>query len=125
MAYPDGITSRIVTGKFQELVYNKVTDAYTAVPKQGFVQITPNQKFIRVVASGTVYELDDLVNTFYKLDENGEFNADLIITNQAGIEPNTGWSYTIKFSWNSQVVTFVPVAGAGSQSITALVVPSA
>lgn len=123
MAYPDGITSRIVTGKFQELVYNKVTDAYTAVPKQGFVQITPNQKFIRVVASGTVYELDDLVNTFYKLDENGEFNADLIITNQAGIEPKN-WSYTIKFSWNAPTIVVTPIAGTGSLNITNLVVPS-
>lgn len=124
MAYPDGITSRTITGTFKELVYDKQNDTYTSVPKKGFVQITPNQKFIRVTASGIVYELDDLVNTYYKLDNTGAFNADLIITNQAGIEPNTGWSYTIKFSWTSQTITVVPVAGAGSQNITALVVPA-
>lgn len=125
MAYPDGITSRTITGTFKELVYNKTTDTYTSVPKKGFVQITPNQSYIRVLASGIVYELDDLVNTYHKLDENGTFEADLIITNQAGIEPNTGWSYTIKLQWNGQTIVVVPVAGAGTQNITDLVVPAA
>lgn len=123
MAYPDGITSRIITGTFKELVYDKQNDTYTSVPKRGFVQITPNQKFIRVTASGIVYELDDLVNTYYKLDNTGAFNADLIITNQAGIEPNN-WSYTIKFSWNAPTIVVTPIAGTGSLNITNLVVPS-
>lgn len=124
MAYPDGILSRTITGTFNELVYNKQTNTYSAVPKQGFVQITPNQKFIRVTSSGVVYELDDLQNTYYKLDNTGTFNADLIITNQAGIEPNSGWSYTIKFSWDAPTIVVTPVAGSGSQNITALVVPA-
>ncbi len=123
MAYPDGITSRTITGTFNELVYDKLTDSYTAVPKKGFVQVTPNQPYIRVTASGIVYELDDLLNTYYKLDNTGTFQADLIIPSQSGIEPNN-WTYTIKFSWNVPTIVVTPVAGAGSQNITALVVPA-
>lgn len=58
-----------------------------------------------------------------EIEPDGTFSFEAIITNQPGIEPNN-WTYTIKFSWNVPTIVVTPVAGAGSQNITALVVPA-
>lgn len=124
MAYPTGMTSVNVTGTFKTLVYNKGTGNFTEVPRKGFVQITPGVANVRLVSTGVVYDMKDLVNTYYPLDVNGTFVASLIITNQVNIEPNNGWKYSIQFSFSDKVIEIAPVAGS-TINVSNLYVPDA
>jgi hypothetical protein len=124
MAYPTGMTSVNVTGTFKNLVYNKSNGNFSEVPRKGFVQITPGATNVRLTTTGVVYDLKDLVNTYYALDSNGTFTASLIITNQPNIEPNNGWKYSIRFSFSDKVVEIAPVSGS-TINISSLYVPDA
>lgn len=123
MAYPTGITTRIITGTFLDMEYDKTTGLYSSVPKKGFVHITPGVESIRLTTTDVLYDVSDLQNTYYALDETGTFEAEVMIPGNVNIEPNN-WSYTVKFSWNKKVISVTPVAGSGNISISALYLPS-
>lgn len=121
MAYPTGITTGSITGTFLDMVYDKETGLYSSIAKKGFVHVTPGVETIRLTTTGVLYDISDLQNAYYALDEDGSFTAEVMIPSNVNIEPNN-WSYTVKFSWTKRVVTVTPTAG--TVDINELYVPS-
>lgn len=125
MAYPVGLQTQTITGTFSDMRFSRETEDYTMVPKKGYVTISPRIKALRF--NGVVYDLEDLVNTTYQLDEDGSFDAVIIISTQTNIEPNNGWAYDLKMSWApGRVLTIVPTGPNGATlNISNVVIPDA
>ena len=126
MAYPTEIATRDITGTFVNIVYDKTTQTYGTEPKEGFVHVSPSIKTIRSLTSDIVYDLSDLVNTYYKLDETGTFTATVMVPSDPDIEPNN-WYYTVTFGWSRTPVvipTNLLATGSGEINISSLYVPN-
>lgn len=126
MAYPTEIATRNITGTFVNIVYNKTTQTYDTEPKEGFVHVSPSIKTIRSLTTDIVYDLSDLVNTYYKLDETGTFTATVMVPTDPDIEPNN-WHYTVTFGWSRTPVVvpdYLLATGSGTINISTLYVPA-
>jgi hypothetical protein len=126
MAYPAEISTRDITGTFVNIVYDKVAQTYGTEPKEGFVHVSPSVKTIRSLTTDIVYDLSDLVNTYYKLDETGSFTATVMVPTDPDIEPNN-WHYTVTFGWSRTPVVipdYLLATGSGEINISSLYVPS-
>ena len=124
MAYPVGLQTQTITGTFTDMVFDRTNSTYNTVAKKGFVSLSPGVDTIRF--NNVVYDLGDLVNTTYKLDEDGSFSALIIVSNQVGIEPNNSWSYDLKMSWHpDKVVKITPTVAGATTDISNIIVPDA
>lgn len=124
MSYPAGLQTQTITGTFTDLVFDRATSTYNTAPKVGFVSLSPGVSEIRY--NNVVYDLRDLVNSTYKLDENGSFSAQIIVTNQSGIEPNNTWAYTLKLSWlPGREIKIYPTLPGATVNISNVIVPDA
>lgn len=106
MAYPLGIISRIVTGKYADIYFDRVTETYQTRPKTGFVYVYPAVSQIRV--GDTIVDLSEVNPQRVEIDETGTFSFEAIVTDQDGISPNNGWTYRVVTSWGERTAE-IPV----------------
>jgi len=100
MSYPDGVETKILTGKYAELFYNRQTNQVENTPTEGWVYLFPAALEIKI--DDVIYSLEELNPMRVRLESDGSFQAEVIITDQDGILPNNGWTYKVVTSWGEQ-----------------------
>lgn len=116
MAYPAGITSKLVTGTFADFYQDKTDGIIKSRPKKGYVLVSPAPDEIRINATNVIYDLTDLKPQRVAIDVNGTFTFEAIVTDQAGITPNNGWTYKFEPSWGSEVA-YIPIRASDPATI--------
>lgn len=112
--YPLGIISRIVTGQYADIYFDRSDQQYKTRPKTGFVYVYPGAKEIRV--DDLIIDLSEVNPQRVPIDEDGVFEFEAIVTDQEDIAPNNGWTYKIVPSWGENTAE-VPVLTDGPSEI--------
>lgn len=114
MSYPLGIESKIITGQYADLYYDRTDGQYKSRPTTGFVYVYPAVTEIRV--GDTVVDLNEVNPQRIAIDEFGQFEFEAIVTDQDGIVPNNGWTYRFVPSWNEKTVN-IPILETSPSTI--------
>src|SRR5574338_225586 len=112
MPYPLGIDTKTVVGHYAEIYYDKILGQYLQRPKNAFVYVYP--AVTEVLIDNTILDLSELSPQRIPVDTNGNFSVEVITTDQNGLEPNNGWTYRFKPSWNESDSFISPVSSLTS-----------
>lgn len=105
MSYPVEFSTQTITGTFSKLRYDRFTDTYTSVERTGWVKVTPSVSTIVSTSTNTIYDLTELIESYYKLDSTGSFIATVLVPSDPDISPSD-WHYTVSFSWGGPELTY-------------------
>lgn len=106
--YPSEISSKIITGQYQEIYFDRSDGLYKTRPKRGWIYVYPAVTEIRIDENNLIYDLSEIDPQRVPVDEDGWFEFEAIVTDQPGITPNNGWTYRIVPSWGEQIAN-VPI----------------
>jgi len=105
MSYPEEFSTQSITGQFSELYYDRMLDTYVSRPRKGWVKVTPSVSTIVSTSTNTIYDMAGLIDSYYKLDNTGAFNATVLIPSDSDMEPNN-WTYTVTFGWGGPAISY-------------------
>lgn len=89
---------KTITGRFRDVYIDVATGEQRSRPTEGQIRIRPSVKDI--LFEGELINLDEHTWPRIVQMQDGTFTADLIVTDQPGINP-TAWTYNVKPSWTN------------------------
>lgn len=95
MSLPSNIKTRAIFGSFADI---DIDDSINFRPTRGYVLVSPQTTEVYAKTSGSLINIEYLKRQKIYLDELGQFNVDLLVSNQEEITP-INWTYKIQFSW--------------------------
>lgn len=116
MSYPYNLQTKTITGNFAYTFFDKTTGEYRAIPREGFVYVTPVHSEIKVLNPSVMVDLYELQRQKVQMN-NGTFSVEVLVTDQPGISPAGGWSYKFEMSWMDGYEANIPITSDLSEVI--------